>query len=1159
MGSAVLLGGLHAPGRVEMKKQVTRSGIGESLKAMRRTVISVIALSGAMFPSISIAVAGEPVPTMQEAVNPISAAQSRQDARELVPGVTVAQEIAGGEAYWYRITLASGQYLRAAVGQPGVNVVVKLFGPEGQLLTEVNNCDVGEAESISLVAEVSGEYRVEVRPIKKDAAGRYEVKIEELRGAIPQDRSRVAAERAIAEGQLLRWQETAESRRGAIKKYEESLPLWRAAGDIRGEAEALTNISSVSHELGENRKALDSGEQALPLWRAAGDRRGEAFAHNMLGLARWVLNEYQKALEDFNQALALNRATGNLKGEGVILTNIGNIYSSLSEYQKALEHYGQAHSLRRATGDRWGEATTLNNMGVAYNSLGEYQKALECYDQALPLRRAVGNRRGEAYTLANIGDLYEVLGEYQKAMEYHDQSLLLGRAVGDRSLEAHLLNSIGRVSDALGYYQKALEHYSQALALFRDMSNQRGESNTLSDIGSVHQKLGDYQKASDYHNQALSIRRAIGHRGGEALSLNNIGLVSSALGESQKALENFNQALALQRAVVNRKGEALTLFAIARVERNRGNLVEARARMEAALDNIESLRTKVTGQELRASFLASVRDFYDFQVDLLARLHERQPSAGHDAAALVASERGRARSLLETLGEARADIRQGVDPGLLERERSLHQQINANSERLTRLLGGKHTEEQALAAKKELDSLVREYQQLQAQIRTTSPRYAALTQPVPLSLKEIQQQVLDNDTLLLEYALGEERSYLWAVTPTSITSFVLPKRAEIETAARRAYDLLMTSHKRESKRQAELAASDLSRMVLGPVAEQLGKKRLLIVSEGALQYIPFGALPAPIGDTEKGGRGDTATNNTSTDLRVPASPRPRVSSVPLVVTHEIVNLPSASVLAVLRRELTGRQVAPKTLAVFADPIFQSDDPRVKRAEVKTEMESGQPSTKSQHGRLSESDLTRSARESGLMTFERLRFTRQEADTIVAQARDRDSLKALDFAASRATVTTTDLDQYRIVHFATHSLLNSQHPELSGIVLSLVNEQGRPQDGFLRAHDIYNLKLGAELVVLSACQTALGKEIKGEGLAGLTRGFMYAGAERVVASLWDVKDEATAELMKRFYRGMLREGLRPAEALREAQISMWKEPRWGAPYYWAGFTLQGEWR
>ena len=233
----------------------------------------------------------------------------------------------------------------------------------------------------------------------------------------------------------------------------------------------------------------------------------------------------------------------------------------------------------------------------------------------------------------------------------------------------------------------------------------------------------------------------------------------------------------------------------------------------------------------------------------------------------MVSERSRARSLLETLAEARADIRQGVAPELLERERSLQQQINAKAERLTRLLGGKHTAEQASAAQKELDSFLTGYQQVQAQIRTASPRYAALTQPQPLTVKEIQQQVLDPDTLLLEYSLGEERSFLWAVSPTSITSFALPRRAKVEAAARRVYSLLTAGNQhaadetpaqyraRLAKADAEYAqaASDLSRMLLAPVASQLGTKRLLIVSEGALQYVPFGAAsPCPASGRGRG-------------------------------------------------------------------------------------------------------------------------------------------------------------------------------------------------------------------------------------------------------------------------------------------------------------------
>jgi CHAT domain-containing protein len=254
----------------------------------------------------------------------------------------------------------------------------------------------------------------------------------------------------------------------------------------------------------------------------------------------------------------------------------------------------------------------------------------------------------------------------------------------------------------------------------------------------------------------------------------------------------------------------------------------------------------------------------------------------------------------------------------------------------------------------------------------------------------------------------------------------------------------------------------------------------------------------------------------------------------------------------MRREMSERRRAAQTVAVLSDPVFHPEDPRVKRAKSSEEKANGDESK-------TESDLVRSAKETGLTSFERLIHTRDEAEAIVALVPPEQGFKALDFAASRATVMNAGLDQYRIVHFATHGLLNSRRPELSGIVLSLVDEEGRAQEGFLRAYEIYNLKLNAELVVLSACSTALGKEIKNEGLAGLTRGFMYAGTPRVIASLWNVRDEATAELMKRFYRNLLIGKSPPAAALREAQISMWREPRWAAPYYWAGFALQGEWR
>jgi CHAT domain-containing protein/Tfp pilus assembly protein PilF len=783
------------------------------------------------------------------------------------------------------------------------------------------------------------------------------------------------------------------------------------------------------------------------------------------------------------------------------------------------------------------------------------KKALEKYNEALPLRQAVGDRRGEANTLNSIGGIYMLMGEMQRALEKYNGALSIFQTIGDRRGEAATLNNIGEVYRQVGEMRKALEKHNEALPLMRATGDRFGEAVTLHNIGLVYQSSGETQKAMEKLNEALPLRRAVGDRSGEAATLHGIGEAYRSLGETKKALDKYSEALPLRRAVGDRNGEAATLLGIARVEQSRGNLTQARQTIEQAVSLIESVRTSTTSQELRASYFASRHDFYRSYIDALMQMRNQNPDAALDAGAFAVSERARARSLLELLAESRVDIRQGADSSLLESERSLRQRLNAKAAAQIRLLNRKHTAEQADDIAKEIASITTEYEDVRAQIRASSPRYAALTQPQPLNLAEIQRQTLDPDTLLLEYWLGDDASYLFVVSQTSITSYQLPKRADIETATRRVREMLTAPQPRTGETAAERQfrikearancwpqAVALSQMLLGPAAPQLGVKRLLIVADGALQYLPFGALPAP--DMERR-RNKGAGEQSGERAGKPRNPQSAIRN-PLIVEHEIIHLPSASALAVLRRELAGRQPAPKAVAVLADPVFTADDARVK------------PSNKAQPGKEAPSDLTRAISEVG-GELRRLLMTRDEAETILSVTPRNSGFAALDFRANRATATGDELSNYRIVHFATHSLLNSEHPELSGLVLSLVDEQGRPLDGFLRMHEIFNLRLPAELVVLSACQTGLGKKLEGEGLVGLTRGFMYAGAARVVASLWEVNDAATAELMKRFYRRMLRDGMRPAAALRAAQIEMWKKPQWQAPFYWGGFILQGEWK
>ncbi len=1039
-----------------------------------------------------------------------SAARRQTAAPTLAPGETFKGQMAGGETRLFYITMSTGQYLRVVVEQRGIDLAVALVGPGQKRLLEMDspNGNYGP-EPVSAVAEEAGQYTIEVRsPDKKAASGLFEMRVEALREPTPADRSRTGAERAFMEA----------SRR-------------LAQPDAKARQEALEKIEAV-----------------LPVFRSLEDRPMEVSTLNRLGLAYNSLGQPQRALGYYEQALSVSRDSGDRRSEARMLNNAGGAYDIMGEPRKALDCYGQALSLWETLGDANSQGDALNNIGVSYYNLGELQRSLDYYDRALPLRRGAGSPRKEADTLDNISITYIALGEPQRALEHLGRALELRRAARDTQGEANSLNQIGFAYAKIGETAKALDYYRQALPLRLAAGDRRGEAVTLRNIGVAYAFLGQPQQAIEKHEQALKLLRAIGSRREEANTLLYLGQARTLSREVQKGAESYAQALSIFQALNDRLGEARARQSIAQAERGRGNFTEARAQIEAAVSIIEAMRAQVLSQQLRTSFFASRQDAYEFQIDLLMQMHRLEPNKGYDAAALETSERARARSLLEMLSESGVDVSRGVDAALLERERELSVRLSAKAARLISLLGQPNRQEQAAVLKKEVGALEEEHQQVSGDIRRRSPHYAAITQPQPLGLREIQT-LLDSDTLLLEYSLGAERSYLWAVTRDGLRSFQLPGRERVEQTARQLYKLVTARsnrHKGESARQRQErisradsqtteAAEELSRVVLKPAASELTGKRLVVVADGALQYIPFAMLPVP---------GGPSGND---DYR------------PLIAEHEVVSLPSASTLAVQRRELVGRKSAPNNVALIADPVFDGGDERVtsqtKHAPV------------SPAGTVEDYDATRtlehlSAQAAGTQDgsrIPRLPYTRLEAEQILAVAPRASNLRALDFKANLATALGGELHKYRYVHFATHGYIDSEKPALSAIVLSLVNERGEPQDGLLKTQEIYNLNLPAELVVLSACQTGLGKEIKGEGLVGLTRGFMYAGATRIIVSLWNVSDKGTADLMSRLYKGMLREGLRPTAALRAAQLELRGQKQWGAPYYWAGFVQQGEWR
>jgi CHAT domain-containing protein/Tfp pilus assembly protein PilF len=945
--------------------------------------------------------------------------------------------------------------------------------------------------------------------------------------------------------------------------------------------------------------AVGRGHQASPLIAASMlmnwgdllvihgdlDRAQDAFAHarmeassvnhealsatialGRLGAIDIVFGNLPRAQERANQVLDTLRKvapeslelTFELSRLGFVQQYEGNLAQAERYYSWALSLWHQSCCAEQVVS---GNLITLANIAL---ERGELVRARGLYLQAYAIEQRVAPLSANgAASLIGLGLVARERGDLLDAERYYLSALKVQREVGAfYHNTAVTLGNLGHVYLDHGNLRKAEDYFRRELAIYENRAPiSLDVAVSLNDLGEANIRSGNSQKAETYLLRALGIEQNVTPGGiRTATTLSELGAVFAGRGELEKAEEYYQQALAIEnRTIPGASAHAQTLAGIAGIKKRMRDFTSAASYYERSLATFEAQTSQFGGtSEISADSRARYEEYYREYIDLL--LAQNKPELAFEVL-----ERSRARTLLETLATAHVDIRKGVDPELTAKERSLQADIKAKSERRIHLLSEKQTDEAKVTAmvksvEKEIGDLTSAYQDVEGQIRSTSTAYAALTQPQPLSAKQVQQQLLDQDTLLLEYSLGEEQSHVFAVTPDSLQAFDLPGRAEIERSARRVYGLLTAQNRAvrgESAVQADAfpkAVAELSRMVLAPVAKQLASKHLLIVADGALQYIPFAVLAEPEG----------------TGRPAPASAG-ATSFVPLIVNHEIVNLPSASVLAVLRQQERNRNAAPKAVAVLADPVFSKQDPRVattvKVPDANSATRGPQRSSVDDDlldGPSSAGLLTRSAADVGLglngqLGLPRLRFSRLEADSILAVTPGGQGMEAVDFNANRAAAMDPALSQYRIVHFATHGLLNSEHPELSGLVFSLVDKKGSPQDGFLGLEDIYNLNLPADLVVLSSCETALGKEISGEGLVGLTRGFMYAGATRVVASLWKVSDAATARLMADFYRAMEHDGLPPSAALRSAQVLMLKQKRWESPYFWAAFQIQGEWR
>jgi CHAT domain-containing protein len=1080
-------------------------------------------------------------------------------------GFTFESPIHSGETLRFPVELQQGEFLRVEVDQVQIDVVVRLIDPQGTKIQEADALFTSpthsEVERLAALAPANGRFLIEIAhsPLKDDKpeGGVIRLRIEGPRAANEKDPILIEALRLTQQAAYVFFQasheivsngsKAAAEFKSAIEQFDQAATLLRRVDERAALAYCLLWSSEARRRSGSNdREAVaKQDEEAAALLEEPGtdDRSAQRVrALDIAGSARLDLSQWAAAKADFERALIFLPTLSDPVATSDIYDGLGRADLELGHPEPAIQHLLEAVRWAQKIEDLDERTTSLRNifgaLTYAYLDAGLFQDALRSVRNGFRPPRDRGSLKSLAKLLGIRWSLYAILGEHRRVVDESASDFEIVHRLGDLGTESTILGNLAASNRFLANYSKAQALYEQAIELARKSQNPEALSGAFTNMAYLQGlDLNQPQKAVEFATQA--IKEAGGRARAETLARHVLALALRKQKKSAEARGEIVRALELVRASNDRSPEAEILLTLARIDRDDGRLEAAKKGVEASLRLVESMRPSIFSSSVRASFLAARQAQYEFYVDTLMALDRASPGQHFAERAFEVSERARARTLIEELAHARHAL---PTAAALEGSARLHD--------LSRKIGNLQVQKELLARRgasnpkeireilKAIDEAVDEADEIEGTENEASAKGTAQDLATPLALPEIQKQVLGPGALLLEYQLGTERSHLWVVTSDSIQAFELPSRAVIEGSARRYYDLLTARNRHPQKaetvkqRDARWAKADsdlvtagreLSKLLLEPVAPHLQDRTLLVVADGALSYVPFGALPDPGG----------------ADL--------------LLAHHAWVQLPSASTLGALRRDRQSRLPAAKAVAVIGAPKYRKDQAPPSQQPESTSRGEDEPADSA-----GESSAERPAA-AGELSLPPLPWAEKESRSIAALVPKEDVLIALGSQASRQTIDTTDLSQYRYLHFATHGLVDAERPQLSALVLSLYDNGGQPVDGYLRLVDIDSLRLNADLVTLSACRTALGQEVRGEGLIGLTRGFLTAGARRVVASLWSVEDGPTAKLMASFYRFLLSEHLTPAESLRKAQLEMSRDPKKSSPYYWAAFTLQGEWQ
>ncbi|WP_293053609.1 MULTISPECIES: tetratricopeptide repeat protein [unclassified Moorena] len=902
----------------------------------------------------------------------------------------------------------------------------------------------------------------------------------------------------------------------AIENLQQSLAIYREIGDRFGEGNSLNNLGMAYRSLGNYPKAIENLQQSLTIARAIGDPRGEANSLGNLGNAYHSQGDYPKAIENYQQSLAIYREIGDRKGEAASLNSLGIAYHSQGDYPKAIKKHQQSLTIARAIGDRLGEASYFGNLGVAYYSQGDYPKAIENLQQHLEIAQEIGDRLGEANSLNGLGNAYHSLGDYPNAIKNFQQSLTIAGEIGDRLGEASSLGNLGLAYHSLGDYPKALEYYQQSLKIARAIGNRLGEATSLSSLGNAYHSEGDYPKALEYYQQSLTIARAIGNRLGEAESVNGLGIAYHSEGDYPKAIENLQQSLKIARAIGNRLGEATSLIGLGNAYHSLGDYPKA----------IENLQQSLT----------------------IARAIKNQPVKGISLnnLGLALFNSGDLEQAETTLTKAMV-VMESLRSRLQDNDTITLSEKQSNTYRNL---------QEVLIARNKTDAALEVAERGRAYALAKLLRKGLLpeldTPPTDFSLKKIKQVAQQQKATLVEYSISyDQRISIWVIQPTGKIEWrlvQLPPDTSLQQLLKNGYDCLADDGKcRSSHSSRQPSQGDWVKL-----KDDQFEERWEVVEvnpdEGTLRLKLPGweegvTVERPITDVARIVNSPNIKKPRLQELhqlliepiadllpfdenaRVVFIPHRELFSVPfpalqdqegkyLIEKHTILTAPSIEVLGLTHQKRKNLPNSAQTALVVGNPTM----PEVPPAPGKTPQQ-----------------------------LSALKGAEQEAKYIASQ------LNAQPLLGQDATeaIVKGQMPKARYIHFATHGLFDPKRIPGIGSAIALAPSNG--EDGLLTAEEIFDMKLSAELVVVSACETGVG-HINSEGVIGLSRSFVAAGVPSVMVSLRLIPDEKTTELMTEFYRNLERTGDK-AQALRQAMLTM--IPKSGNPKDWAAFTLIGE--